>query len=71
MFLRLRKLLKFQIMSKNEFSTVIKLPVFNGESGQQERFTDWVLEFKAVAGVKGVESALNSNFDKELPSSDY
>ncbi len=24
-----------------------------------------------MAGVKGVESALSSNFDKELPSSDY
>ncbi len=29
-----------------------------------------MLEFKAVAGLKGVESALNSNFYKELPSSD-
>ena len=58
-------------MSKDEFSTAIKLPVFNGESGQREQFTDWMLEFKAVAGVKGVESALHSNFDKELPSSDY
>ncbi len=58
-------------MLKDEFSTSIKLPVFNGESGQCKQFTDWMLEFKAVAGVKGVESELNSNFDKELPSSDY
>ncbi len=58
-------------MSKDEFSTAIKLPVFNGESGQREQFTDWMLEFKAVAGAKGVESALNLNFDKELPASDY
>ncbi len=54
-------------MSKDEFSTAIKLPVFNEESRQREQFTYWMLEFKALAGVKGVESALNSNFDRELP----
>ncbi len=58
-------------MLKDKFSTAIKLPVFNGESRQCKQFTDWMLEFKAVAGVKGVESALNPNFDKELLSSDY
>jgi len=57
-------------MSRDEFSTAIKLPVFIGESGQREQFTDWMLEFKAVAGVKGVEQALRSEFEKELPSSD-
>ncbi len=30
-----------------------------------------MLEFKAVAAVKRVESALNLNFDGELQSSDY
>ncbi len=51
----------FGIMLEDEFNTAIRLPVFNGrESGQQELFNDWMLEFKA--GVKGVESALNLNF---------
>ncbi len=58
-------------MSKDEFSTAFKAPVFNGERMQQDQFTDKMLEFKAVAGVKGVEYALNSNFDKEFPSSDF
>ncbi len=40
-------------ISKDEFSTAIKFPVFNGESGKREQFTDWILEFKAVAGLGG------------------
>ncbi len=63
--------LKFDILSKDEFSTAIKLPVSNGMRGQWEQFTDCMLESKAVAGLEGVESALNFNFDKELPSSDF
>lgn len=47
-----------------------KPPVFNRENRQQEQFTYWKLELKAVAGVEGVEQAFCSKFEKELPSSD-
>ncbi len=63
-------MLNFETISKDKFSTAINIPVFNGESRQQEQSTDWMLEFKAVAGVRGVESLLKSKFDKEIPSSD-
>ncbi len=42
------------LILKDEFSTAIKLSVFNGESGRQEEFTDWMLEINTVAGIKGV-----------------
>lgn len=57
-------------MSREEFNTAIKLPVFNGESRQWEQVTDWMLESKVVAEVKGVEQTLCSEFQKKLPSSD-
>ncbi len=59
------------LILKDEFSTAIKLPVLNGESRQQENSTDWILEFEAVAGGKGVKSALNSYFEKDFEWKTY
>ncbi len=44
--------------------TVIKLPIFNLESRQQEKFTNWMLEFKAGSQVEGVQLLY-------LPTTDY